>query len=530
MTDVSADATPDATRAPRRGRTDTTRRAPALVVVALAVAGVVAAGLGVDRRSALEVDQVPLAPADLGPVAPAADALGSTWYCAGGTADDAALADHHITIANFGATEVEVAITVVPGAPAGDDPDARVVTDERTIEARSRVTIRLGDLVEAPFAAAIVEAGRGEVAVEHNVSGDGDLDIAPCASSSSSTWYVAASTTTRDASAQLLLFNPFPADAVVDITFATPDGLRAPPAFAGLIIPGQRVVAVDIGAVVSRHPNVSTSIVARSGRLVVDRIQRFDGSDGPAGLALTPAAPAPSLLWYLPDGLVAEGIDEIITVYNPTDTVAEVDIEVDLDPTNDATQPVAADPFAQSVPAHGFAQINVADDPRVPLTRGHSIVVRSQNGVPVVAERWIREGEPAPRTGLSATLGSPVFATRWLSPSGGTVPDALAEFLVLVNPATEGIARVTITASTPGQDLTIAGLEDVEVPAQSRVAIDLGTFLGRPDLMLVVESTTPIVAERGLFPVGAGFTQSILVPSAPTASVPALDTGEVLVP
>ena len=80
----------------------------------------------------------------------------------------------------------------------------------------------------------------------------------------------------------LALFNPFPDDVIVDITFTTPEGVRSPPEFDGFVIPGQRVIAIDVGAVVSRHPQVSASIVARTGRLVVERLQSFDGTDGPA--------------------------------------------------------------------------------------------------------------------------------------------------------------------------------------------------------------------------------------------------------
>ena len=513
----------------RRARRETTRRAPALLAVGIAVAGVIGVGVTVDPRDGSVTDAADgPTPAALSELAPPADALGSTWYCAGGTAEEAGHADHLVAVANFGDDDVEVVLTAIPGAVAGSVPSATPEVDELTIAAHSRQTVRLADLVQAPYAAAIVEAGRGEVAVEHSVTGEDDFDGAPCASSSSSTWYLAAGATTRDAHEELTLFNPFPDDAVVDITFVTPDGLRSPPVFSGLIVPGRRVVAVDVGAVVSRHPNVATSIVARSGRLVVDRLQSFDGSDGPAGLAVTPAAPAPALVWNLPDGVVGEGISEIVTVYNPTDQAAEVDVEVDLDPTDDPSQPVAADPFALPVPPRGFAQVDVGADDRVPDGRGHTITVRSQNGVSVVAERWIRAGAPATRSGLAATLAGPVVATRWLSPTGGATSQ-VAEILTLVNPAADGIARVTITAAAASEQLAIAGLEDLEVPAQGRVVIDLGQYIDGLDLQVVVSSTLPIVVERGVSLLAGGIAQSILIPSAPTASVPSVDPGGLAV-
>jgi hypothetical protein len=509
----------------RRPRAGATRRFPSVLVVVLAVGAVVAAGLAVDGRTGATEPDAARSAADLAAVAPAEDALGSTWYCAAGTAAADGGADHRVTIANLGTAPVDVVLTVVPGAAVGQAPTVEPAVDQLAVDPGTRTTVVLAELVAAPYVGAIVEAGRGEVVVEHVVSGGNDPDAAPCASSSSSTWYVAAGTTTRDAREELMLFNPFPDDAVVDVTFTTPDGLRAPPGFAGLIVPGQRVTVVDVGAVVSRHPNVSTSVVARSGRLVVERLQRFDGSDGPAGMAVTPAAPSAAEVWHLPDGLVAEGISEVVTVYNPTDRPAEVDVEVDLDPSTDPSAAVAAAPYSPTIAAHGFTQIDVGDteDGRVPAGRGHSITVRSQNGVPVVAERWVRSASPAARTGFEATLGSPVVATRWLSAVGSAVANSVAESLVLANPAAEGIARVRVAASTPSQLLPIAGLEDVEVPAQGRVVIDLGSYINREDLLLVVTSSLPIVAERALYSVAGGRLSSILVPSAPTATVAAVD-------
>ena len=511
----------------RRQRGETTHRVPALVVVGAAVAAAVGAGLTVDGRTGDAPAAAAVGPADLATVAPAPDALGSTWYCAAGTGDDDGTATHRVSIANVGSEPVDVVLTVVPGTALGETTDAEPVVEELTIDARSREVLPLGALLEAPFVAAVVEAGRGEVVVEHSVGGGGDdeLDLAPCASTSSPTWYVAASRTTRDARAQLALFNPFPDDAVVDISFVTPEGQRAPEGFSGFIVPAQRVAVVDFG-VNFRYDNVSVSIVARSGRLVVERLQSFDGSDGPAGLAVTPAAPEPSPVWHLPDGLAAEGITEIVTVYNPTDEPAEVDVEVALDPTSDVSQPAVAEPFSQTVAPHGFAQIDVGADGRVPLGRGHSITVRSQNGVPVVAERWIRSEAPAARSGFAATLGSPVVATRWLAAAGGAGAD-VSEYLVLLNPAADGIARVSVAAATPSQLLPIAGLDDVEVPAQGRVAIDLGQYLNRPELVLVIDASTPVVAERGLYPVAGGLTASILVPSGPTAAIAEIDPAAV---
>src|SRR5690606_5377635 len=112
------------------------------------------------------------------------------------------------------------------------------------------------------------------------------------------------------------------------------------------VVPGRSLVAVDVCAVdVCRHDQVATSIVARAGRLVVDRIQTFDGTEGPAGLAVTLAAPSPAPLWFLPDGFKTEGLAETVTVYNPGDVRAEVDVELVVEPSEDPAAVAAAEPF-----------------------------------------------------------------------------------------------------------------------------------------------------------------------------------------
>jgi hypothetical protein len=390
-----------------------------------------------------------------------------------------------------------------------------------TVEPGEAATVVLAEVVDAPFLSAVVEVGAGEVAVEHSVAGESDGAATACASTSSATWFVPAGATTRDASEQLVLFNPFPGDAVVDVTFATPEGLRSPPAFAGLIVPGRGVLGVDVGAVVSRHANVATSVVARTGRLVVDRLQSFDGSAGPEGLDLTAGAPATAEVWHFPSGDIGEGVGEVVTVYNPGDRQAEVDVEVDLDPDTDPAAPVAAEPFQLSIPPQQFAQVVVQDDGRVPVGRGHRLTVRSQNDVGVVAERWVRAASPAPGVGLSAVLGSPVVATRWLAATGATGEDR--QWLVLVNPAVDADARVALASpSAPG---ALADLEEVEVPAAGRVVIDLSDHLGDEALVLVVSSTSPLVVERVELADGTGRRQAMLLPSSAGARVAVADAG-----
>src|SRR5207253_9988262 len=114
----------------------------------------------------------------------------------------------------------------------------------------------------------------------------------------------------KDARGILALFNPFPDDAVVDISFATDQGRAEPRAVQGLPVPAGSTVLVNAHDVVRRRAVAAASIVARTGRLVVDRLQAFDGSAGRSGISLTLAAARGANAWYFPDGLFQLGLTE----------------------------------------------------------------------------------------------------------------------------------------------------------------------------------------------------------------------------
>jgi hypothetical protein len=496
-----------------------------VVGVGLVVAAVVAAGATFERRGEVVTADVGPAAADLGPVAPSADSLGSTWFCAGGTAREGGSADHRVVIVNLGDAPVLGTLTVYGGGLSGhpEATDVEPVVEPLEIPARGRLGVRLADVLEAQFAAALVEIAGGEVVVEHFVRGAEDDDAAPCATAPSSTWHVAAGTTTRDAHERLALFNPFPDDAVVDVSFTTAEGVREPDEFRGFVVPARRVVVVDVGTAIERHPQVALTVQTRTGRLVVDRIQTFDGSGGVEGLGLTPGAPAAAPLWHFPDGFKTEGLVEVVTVYNPSDRQAEVDIEVVVDPSPDPTVLTVVEPFQVSIGPRRFAQVDLSAEERVPAELGHAVVVRSQNGVPVVAERQVRSNAPAPRVGFAATLGSPVASDRWLTAIGGT-GEGESEFLVVLNPSLDSIARVSVASPAPSQMLAIEDLQDLEIQPGGRLRIDLGAHVNRQSLPLVVTATRPVVVERGTFPAVGGIAQSMAVAGS-GAVVPTVDAG-----
>jgi hypothetical protein len=428
------------------------------------------------------------------PIAAPATSLSSSWFCAGGTARaegaDGVVAAATVVVANPGDRALTGTIRVVPS-----EGDAKSVPIEVPIHARTSVA--LGEVVTAPFAAALVELDGGGAVVEHVISGPQGYSTAPCASSASERWYVAEGSTARDGANPedrmlLALYNPFPEDAIIDLSFTHEAGRSVPSEFTGIVVKGGSLRVVNVGDHVRRRAHISMTAVARSGRIVVDRIQLRNGTN--KGMSLALAATSPGTTWYFPEGLVADGVGESFHLYNPTGEEAQVSIEL-------ALETGAAEPFDLTVPPRGRLTVVANDEERVPRGVPHAATVVSLNGVPVVAERSVTAASPASRAGAADSLGARRTARRWVL-AAGSATATIDEHVVFHNPGTRA-ATVTVQALAAGQLLVPESLLPIEVPAGRRVSLRATDHFSREDLALLVESTSPIVVERGVYLVGS---------------------------
>ena len=469
----------------REGR----RASPPLVILG----GVLVGGLVLQAADEPAPDPASAAPPVVAGVAMPAAAppgtLTSTWYCAGGTATDErrrrprpahrqplrhrAHGDRHADRGRLRAAR---------GHPRGrrdrrhhddhradDDHHDRahhdhhaartVAPTEVDLPAQSRVEVSLAELVDAPLAGAIIEVDGGQVAVEHQItSADDGKATAPCSTTAATSWSFPWGVTARGARELLVFMNPFPDDASLDVSFATDEGARDTLRFRNFVVPGRSVVGayVDDPGVAQRKEQVSAQVHVRSGRLVVDRIQTFDGDDDDdrEGITVGLGAPVPAETWIFPDGQDQRRGPEQIVVYNPSDAVAEVEVEVRL--VDPETNP-APEPFEVTVLPGRFSIVDLPDPlavegepPRVPLGVPHSSIVRSLNGVPITAER-VTIASDGPTLGVSSTLGSPLMAPTWYFAGGGIIPDEREEVLTVFNGSTDGVTTFSVTAFADGR-------------------------------------------------------------------------------
>ena len=290
----------------------------------------------------------------------------------------------------------------------------------------------------------------------------------------------------------MALFNPFPGEATVDIAFDTEDGARTPQQLQGMVVPGGRVVLVDVGAIVTLRERVATTVSVRIGRVIAEQIQTSDGrTNTEQGLTSVLGATAVAPIWTFPVATAAStSAREIVSLINTGDSDTEVQVEVQLD---DPATNGSVEPFVVQVASHRSAQIDLGSDPRIPKTVGRWLIVRSTNGAPIVAERSIGATRGASSGGLAFTMGVPVVATHWLG-TIATAADVSSTLVSVANPSATETATVTISTHSKGSVLAIATAKSVRIAPGQRLVLNLASATtGKSDASLEIESDQPVV-------------------------------------
>ena len=507
-------------------------RLPALVVlVAVLVAAIVA------ERNESVAPTGSTAPLAVSMVAEPS-APGSIWYCAAGTATGAAtgVAEQSVVIANITDDESSGTVTVVTD---GGRQESRPIT----VPAHGTTTVRTSDVLRAPWAAVVVEATGGGIAVTQELRGPAGRTASDCASSSAAQWWFPSGTSVAGARPTLLLFNPFPGEATVDVEFDTEDGARRPQQLQGYVVRGGQLAVVDVSEIVTLRERVSTSIEVRAGRVVANLIQATDGRNNTVGgLTFLPGSTVTAPIWTFPTSTPAVlASDEIVAIMNTGDTDAEVQVQVQVD---DPAANGTVEPFVVSVPARRSLTVDLGSDARIPPGVGRWLLVRASGGEPIVASRSVAVPRTATSGGLGATIGVPIVATRWI----GTVAvpsETTTDFLSIVNPDPARVARVTVRLHGSGRVADVDRLVAVAIPPGQRLVVGLArSVTTRPAGPWEVVSDIPVVAGQwfgfaspislstlGAYPLSGTFSSTAIVigPDTPVDVAPAPRTDDTAV-
>ena len=462
------------------------RRIPVLAVTAAVAVGIVAVG-----RKAVEPTPPTFSAMNAVepwmPAAPVVTTPSTTWFCPGVPASGEDGVSGSVVIANADPGELRAHVTLL-------GVDSEPVEQDLTVAPHSRTSIDVGAAITSPYASAVVEITGGTGVVEQQAVRPLEgvataTSVAPCTTSASSSWYLAEGFTAEGSVEELILSNPYPQSAIVDIGFATQEGSREP--LQGYIIPARSVKVIDMAEIAARdEPEVAVSVVASRGNLLVARSQIYGGADR-RGFGIALAAPAARDQWWFADGEVGPGVAERYSIYNPGDDKVEVTPAL---LGRDADTFVPIDPLV--VPARQVVTFTPADVEGMPEGR-HAMVFGSNPGDLVVVERVLtRTFDDLPTT--SVVLGAPpryedgYVATTWTMALAAE--EAVEDALVVYNvDAVDAV--VTVQAVGPNGLENVPSLTEVGLPAYGLTTIDLTdeAAVGR---QLIVRSTSRVFVER----------------------------------
>lgn len=433
-----------------------------------------------------------------GSVVAQVDSTSSTWFCAASTQADG-LADSEIVLANTQLEPVTAAISVYRGSSL-PSIDAQVDEQDVVIEAQSTASLRLADMApDSEVVSIAVEVDHGGVLVEKISSGPTGVARTTCATDASTQWVTTAGSTVPGAQLQLVVFNPFPDEVTVDIDFVSDAGVRRPEPLTGLHVPARSSRIVEVADFVAASEAITSFVRARSGRVVVESIQSFDGSDVPLGLSVMSGAPAVANSWTFAGVTPAAG-PATLTIVNPSEEEVRVDVEV---------YPAGAERFVEPFEVvlqpgqRDVVQLESAG--RLAEISSFSLVARGLDGAVIMAgveqRPAVAEPDPlaeivedievdAPSTGFASSIGQ-ATPSRRLFTTVDISEDDERSALHIFNPASDTFVPVTARISLDGASRDV----ELEVGPERTLRIPLTELAtGRYTLELI--ATNPIVATR----------------------------------
>ena len=373
------------------------------------------------------------------------------------------------------------------GSPGTDEVLVGVGEENFELAAeRSAVRQSAGSTALIGYGGEVVGAARPEFSGK--VAG---LGAARCSKVASTRWYFAEGSSALGAEERIVIYNPFPDEAVVGINLFTPDGPEGNANLAeGQAVPAGETVVVEINEFIRQERFVGASVVANRGRVIAWRALQVSSENRPEGVQFSLGASAPASEWYFPDGGLGGGLDARVSLLNPTDreavaTVSLVTQEETLQPpklVEVLVPPLTLQPLALRDYVGG------ADSD----LGGAGVVVRTSSGT-VVAERTVYY-DTGELTGVASEVGAGRTATSWYLAPAVTAPDT--DSVILLNPGAKATQVSVTLRSSQDPPLQPGSLQDITLEAGTRRKIPLGEWTRDRSVALLVTSEAPIVAER----------------------------------
>lgn len=461
------------------------RRALATILIVAAVVGVVL----VDRHQGRQSVGASNALNVLGgfPQVASGSRISTSWFCPGAAGGDGIEAAS-VTISNPSDAEITASISYLS--------DVQAESQTISVTPRSQLSVDVLRGRTVGVVVPIVEIIGSVGTVEQNlVYAAGDV-TAQCVSQTSSKWYFADGFTAEGSSERLVLTNPFPESAVVNVAFTTEEGRRTPTALQGLILGPHSAKSISMNeAGAQNETSVALEVSATSGQIVASRIQHYLGA-GRLGYSTTIGIPSPQTEWWFTSGRTGPLVTERLVVFNPSATDAQVSVAFFGDKiTNgipiDETSTAAAPSAAVDIPAGAIVAINT--DQIADLPKGdHAMVVSSLGDAQLVVEHVLSQTTGGSSfTAVTNGIPGGLLSSKWRLPSG--LANGARNALTVLN-ATSVDGTFTVSAIGPGGEIPLPNLVDVPLSAAAVVSLDVPVEATYGEV--VVTSNVDIAVQR----------------------------------
>ena len=310
---------------------------------------------------------------------------------------------------------------------------------------------------------------------------------AACSQRAARNWYLPLGSSARGYNELIYLYNPFPDEAVVRVTFYDENGPISKARLADVAVPAGETTTVKVNQFILQQETLAAEVSTLRGRVVAWKTL-FSKTDVTSGAANSLGATGAAPFWYFPSGAVGPDIEERISLLNPSDEEAIVSVSLIAD--EDVQQPPEL--LEMTLPRQSARDISLArfipDDVAGPV----SAIAQSINEVGIVAERGVWYGEGA-FSGVTTELGAPAPAPAWWLPPA--VADPERDSVVVLN-ASENPVKVDLEFQGPDGPVTADGVGSVNLEPGGRARIPLEGLSDGGRTLAILRADGLVVAER----------------------------------
>ena len=317
------------------------------------------------------------------------------------------------------------------------------------------------------------------------------LAAARCSKTASTRWYFAEGSSSLGADERIVIYNPFPDEAVVGVSLFTPDGQQGNANLSdGIAVPSGETTVIELNKFIRQERAVAAVVEANRGRVIAWRAMEDRSEERPDGFQMTLGATATSSEWYLPEGAVDGSTDMRVSLLNPTEEEAVASIS--LPSGKETIQPpelvevVVPPRTMQRIALRNF----VGGSDR--NLGGAGVIVRTTSGE-LIAERTVYY-DSDDLSGIASEVGAARTSAEWYLGPAVEKPDR--DHVVLLNP---GASLRTVSLSLLGEteDLTAPdGLQSLKLQPGTQLRVSLARWSQGGTYSVRVVADGDVVAER----------------------------------